>query len=134
MTCYLLIVIIKLLYIMERFERIDAKLIIADLVKHERLLMEDLYDAYEIARKQKARKQYRIGLYWIPSELTKYYDLNIIMQTAEDSRYPFDIRVMDITRYKIKQRADFIHAVININEVLQDKVFAEDKQSIYRLG
>lgn len=119
---------------MEKFERIDAKLIIADLVKHERLLMEDLYDAYEIARKQKARKQYRIGLYWIPSELTKYYDLNVIMQTAEDSRYPFDIRVMNITRYKIKQRADFIHAVININEVLQDKVFAQDKQSIYRLG
>ena len=119
---------------MGKLERIDAKLTIADLVKHERLLMEDLYDAYEIAHKQEIRKRYRTGIYWISSELTKYYNSNVIIKASEDSGYPFDIRVTDIPRKEFG-RTHFIHAIININSILKnDNDFAANRESIYRLS
>ena len=114
-------------------DKINAILIISDMVKNNGLSFDDLLSAKLIADKRTARKENRVYYYAVSEETASHYNLDVIKTISDDCRYKCIIR-KNIPNRRNRIGAAFVHCIINTNAVLQDKTFAENRQSIYRLG
>ena len=113
--------------------KIDTILIISHMIESDRLSFNDLLFAKIMADKRAARKENRVYRYAVSEETASHYNLDVIMTIADDCRDKCIIR-KHIPNRGNRIGAAFVHCIINTNAILQDKVFAQDRPSIYRLG